>query len=379
MMKAAATFIAATTLLTCAAAPFAAAPAAETARTAKPPKPAKPPKAPRGKKGQLAEIEEPRTVIPMDAVRPVVSESLIGQRYVAIGSSFAAGPQLPPSKPSWPARCGQSQNNYPTLLGEHFGLELIDRTCSGAVTDNVLGPWGEVPPQINSVTPETRLVTITIGGNDLSYIGNLFSATCAHNARLAAPGTKSKGCGPVRVPTEADYVRDEAQLNEIARRIRSTAPQARIVFVQYLTPLPAPGKLCADTPISETDAAIVREIGRRLSEITGRVAQANGTIIVGMDRSSATHTPCDREPWMIGSPAGYDGRQGLQWHLNKAGMQATADSIAALLIKDGVRPARPAPVVKPGINAPGQQPTRPAPGQPVPAVPVPAGGTAPKR
>ncbi|MGF7153086.1 SGNH/GDSL hydrolase family protein [Novosphingobium gossypii] len=376
MMKAAATLLAATTLLTCAAAPCTSALAAPTVRVAKLPKPAKVAKP---KKAQVVEIEKPRTVIPMDAVRPVLSESLIGQRYVAIGSSFAAGPQLPPAKPSWPARCGQSQNNYPTLLAEQFGLELIDRSCSGAVTDNVLGPWGEVPPQINSVTPETRLVTITMGGNDLSYIGNLFSATCAHNARLAAPGTKSKGCGPVRVPTEADYVRDEAQLTEIVRRIRATAPQARVVFVQYLTPLPQPGKLCADTPVSETDAAIVREIGKRLSEITARVAEANGTIIVGMDRSSATHTPCDREPWMIGSPAGYDGRQGLQWHLNKTGMQATADGIATLLIKDGVQPARPAPAVKPGSNPPGQQPTRPAPGQPVPAVPVPATGNPPKR
>ncbi|EJU13819.1 hypothetical protein NRB_10320 [Novosphingobium sp. 11B] len=308
----------------------------------------------------------------------LVEENLAGQRYVAIGSSFAAGPQLPPVKPSWPARCGQSFNNYPTLLAERFGMVLIDRSCSGAVTDNVLGPWGEVPPQINSVTPDTRLVTITIGGNDLSYIGNLFSATCAFNAKIiAASGAKTKACGPVRIPTEADYVRDEAQLNEIARRIKATAPQARIVFVQYLTPVPPPGKLCADTPVSETDAAIVREIGRRLAEITGRVAQAHGTIVVEMNQSSATHTPCDKEPWMIGSPQGYDGRQGLQWHLNKAGMQATADGISSWLIKAGVRPVKPSVTVEPGLNPPGPAPTKPAPGQPIPAVPVPAPTAAP--
>ena len=39
---------------------------------------------------------------------------------------------------------------------------------------HVLAPWNELPAQIDAVTPDTRLVTITIGGNDLNYIGNLF-------------------------------------------------------------------------------------------------------------------------------------------------------------------------------------------------------------
>jgi hypothetical protein len=113
-----------------------------------------------------------------------VEESLAGQRYVAIGSSFAAGPMLPPAKGGAPARCGQSMNNYPTLLAERFGMILTDRSCSGATTNNVLGPWGDIPPQINAVTPQTRLVTVTIGGNDLNYIGNLFTATCIQRAKL---------------------------------------------------------------------------------------------------------------------------------------------------------------------------------------------------
>lgn len=270
-----------------------------------------------------------------------VENGLEGQRYVAMGSSYAAGPLLPPPKAGAPVRCGQSLSNYPTLLAERFGMVLVDRSCSGATTDHVLGPWGDIPPQIAAVTPDTRLVTITIGGNDLSYVGNLFTATCLFNARAAAPSTgKPQACAAVRVPTEADYARDEAQLNEIARRVRAAAPQARLVFVQYLSPLPPEGKLCAATPVSEQDAAIIRVIGRRLAEIIGRVAQANGALDVEMNQASATHTPCDPEPWMIGAPKGYDGREGLQWHLNKAGMQATADGIAYWLVKAGVKPGR---------------------------------------
>lgn len=282
-----------------------------------------------------------------------VAESLSGAQYVAMGSSYAAGPMLPPGKPGAPARCGQSLNNYPTLLAERFGMVLIDRSCSGATTNHVLGPWGDIPPQIDGITADTRLVTVTIGGNDLNYVGNLFNATCAFNARtVAASGAKPKPCAPVKVPTEADYVRDEAQLNEIARRVRAAAPQARLVFVQYLTPLPSTGSLCAVTPVNEPDAAIIREIGRRLAEITGRVALANGALVVEMNQASANHTPCDAEPWMIGAPQGYDGKQGLQWHLNKAGMQATADGIAYWLIEAGIKPGIPATPVPPAVTEP---------------------------
>lgn len=300
-----------------------------------------------------------------------VEETLAGQRYVAIGSSFAAGPMLPPAKPGWAPRCGQSLSNYPTLLAERFGMVLTDRSCSGATTDNVLGPWGDIPPQIDAVTAQTRLVTLTIGGNDLTYVGNLFNASCAYRAKQSlAAGGKPRPCTPVKVPTEYDYARDEMQLMEIARRVRAQAPRARIVFVQYLTPLPAPGKLCLDTPVSEEHAAIVRQIGLRLADITRRVASANGALLVEMNQSSATHTPCDAVPWMIGSPDGYDGRQGLQWHLNFAGMEATANDIAWWLTRTGVKPVQPnlipqiAPAPAPLITPPAP----PAPAQkPAPA------------
>ncbi|MCJ2188229.1 SGNH/GDSL hydrolase family protein [Novosphingobium beihaiensis] len=294
-----------------------------------------------------------------------VEQSLEGARYVAMGSSYAAGPLLPPGKPGAPARCGQSLNNYPTLLAERFGMVLVDRSCSGATTNHILGPWGDIPPQIASVDAKTRLVTVTIGGNDLNYVGNLFNATCAFNAKaLAASGAKPKACAPVRVPAEADYARDEAQLNEIARRVRAAAPKARLVFVQYLTPLPPAGSLCAVTPVSEENAAIIREIGKRLAEITGRVALANGALVIEMNQASAMHTPCDPEPWMIGAPQGYDGKQGLQWHLNKTGMQMTADGIAYWLIKEGVNPGK---AIAPVPSAPSAQPETPSAPEETPA------------
>lgn len=305
-----------------------------------------------------------------------VEESLVGQRYVAIGSSFAAGPMLPPAKSGAPARCGQSMNNYPTLLAERFGMILTDRTCSGATTNNVLGPWGEIGPQINAVTPQTRLVTVTIGGNDLNYIGNLFTATCLYRASQMPAGSKRAACGAVKVPTEVDYARDEMQMMEIARRIRTVAPRARLVFVQYLTPLPQAGSLCAVTPVSEDHAAVVRRTGQRLSEITARVAQAYNAIVVEMNQSSSAHTPCDPLPWMIGSPEGYDGSQGLQWHLNFAGMQATANDIAWWLTRSGVKAPRPTLTLQPQAAPAPMIATPPPPAPRATPTPAPTGSAA---
>lgn len=305
----------------------------------------------------------PSTPVPAPAVTtpqldeippaPPVAVPKAGSLYVAMGSSYAAGPALPPPATGGFARCGQSLVNYPRLLAKEFNLKLIDRSCSGAKTDNILGPWAEIPPQIEAVTAETRLVTVTIGGNDLNYVGNLFSSSClARVARMqaamqakpqaqttpaSAPATatapvasKLPTCNKVIIPTEEDYARDEAQLVKIATQIRTRAPQAIIVFVQYLTPL-SKGQLCAATPIRQEDIEPTRAIGQRLAEITARAALTTGALVVDMRQLSADHTPCDPVPWLIGDPAGYDRKQGLQWHLNAAGMKATADAISNAL------------------------------------------------
>jgi len=253
------------------------------------------------------------------------AENLYGKKYVALGASFSAGPGIPPPKPGAPVRCGQSLSSYPTLVAEKFGMVLVDRSCSGARTDHVTGPWNEISPQIDAVTPDTRLITINIGGNDDTYVGNMFTSTCLAAAALDPVG-KTRSCAAIRVPTEADYAALEARMTGIAQSLRARAPNAKIVFVQYLTLIPE--TLCAATPIRAEDAPLIREQGRRLAEITGRVAQTNGAVVVEMNQASLGHTPCDAESWAIGFPPGYDGKQGLQWHPSLAGMKATADGIA---------------------------------------------------
>jgi lysophospholipase L1-like esterase len=260
--------------------------------------------------------------------KPQGAETKTGGRYVAMGSSMAAGPGLGPPKPGTPARCTRTFANYPTRLAEKLRLTLFDATCSGATTEHILGPWNELPPQIDAVTRDTRLVTLTIGGNDLNYVGGLLAAGCGSEGTISIAGSTFP-CPPRRTPDAADYAKVEANLREIARQVKARAPKARLVFVQYITLVP--DSLCEATPISPEDAGTARAIAERLAAITAKVARETGSLLLAADELSRNHTPCDAEPWAVGSPPDYDGSQGAPWHPNATGMRGVADALAVKL------------------------------------------------
>lgn len=243
-------------------------------------------------------------------------------RYVAMGSSFAAGAGIGPTKPGTPARCQRTALNYASLLAERLHLLLDDVTCGGATTAHVLGPWNELPPQIDAVTAGTRLVTITIGGNDLGYVGGLMAGGC-RSLRPAGP------CPEAKVPSDADYIQVERQLREIARQVRARAPQARLVFVQYLTLVPP--QPCAEAALPPEFAAAGRATGERLAAITARVAGETGALVLAADALSRQHSPCSAEPWSIGMPPNLDRSRGAPWHPTIAGHAAIAQALAGQL------------------------------------------------
>jgi hypothetical protein len=63
-----------------------------------------------------------------------------GSRYVAMGSSFAAGPGIAPRASASPRRAGRSSGNYAHLVARALGLDLRDMTYSGATTNDILRP-----------------------------------------------------------------------------------------------------------------------------------------------------------------------------------------------------------------------------------------------
>ena len=246
-----------------------------------------------------------------------------GARYVALGSSFAAGPGVGPITPDTPARCGRGTLNYPNLLAAKLKLSLVDATCSGATTEHVLGPWNEVPAQIESVTADTRLVTITIGGNDVNFVGNIFAAACE---QMSAPDPR---CQKWREIGEDVWQGDEERMRRIVRAVRQRAPQARVVFVDYITVLPIRGT-CPAVPISDERMKQSRDVAGRLAKLTAKVAHQEGAEVFRFSALSRSHAPCSAQPWSngLGAPAG----DGIPVHPNRAGHQAAAEGLADFLM-----------------------------------------------
>src|SRR5438445_3085706 len=73
-------------------------------------------------------------------------------RYVAMRSSFAAGPGITRPADDPPDRCGRSADNYAHQLARKRGLALTDVSCGGATTASILAPWNGHSAQIEAVT-----------------------------------------------------------------------------------------------------------------------------------------------------------------------------------------------------------------------------------
>jgi lysophospholipase L1-like esterase len=250
-------------------------------------------------------------------------------RYVALGSSMAAGPGIRPQVRGAPFGSARSARNYAHLTAEQLNLDLVDVTFSGATTAHVLSERQRgAPPQIDALDGSEELVTVTIGGNDVGYVPVLMAATLPRPARLL----------PAIGALFDRAARDRAlngvgdSLRSIGTAIRARAPRARVVFVDYLTLMPPDG--VAAPPLSAADADLGRHIAARLEEATAAAAQATGCELVRAGQASRDHHPWSAEPWTVG--AGWP----LPWrpapfHPNAAGMRAVANLIAKPAAEDG--------------------------------------------
>jgi hypothetical protein len=124
----------------------------------------------------------------------------------------------------------------------------------------------------------------------------------------------------------------ETGLREIARAVRRRAPRAQLVFVDYLSILPDQG-VCARTPISEADAAAIRQIERRLAAATARVAKAERARLLTASELSRDRHACSSSPWMAGYARPGDPPIAAPYHPNLAGMTAVAEALDQALVR----------------------------------------------
>lgn len=254
-----------------------------------------------------------------------------GSRYVAMGSSFAAGPGLPSRVPGSPRRAGRSTGNYAHLVARALGLDLHDVTYSGATTSDILRPSAAgQPAQLDAVTPETGLVTITAGGNDVGYLPRLTLASLPWPLRVLPPVTaRVKDLGDTRA-TDERFEQLVRNLAAIAGRLRDRAPACRVLVVSYLSILPADGPVPAPPPADIT--AWGRAIAVRLAATTQEAAATAGWTYIAASAASADHHAWSAAPWTRRFHLTLRG--GAPYHPNAAGMAAVAELVLATLAEE---------------------------------------------
>jgi lysophospholipase L1-like esterase len=251
-------------------------------------------------------------------------------RYVALGSSMAAGPGIRPRAAGSPLPAGRSARNYPHLVASTLNLDLVDVTYSGATTANVLTDSRRgAPPQITALDGTEDLITVTIGGNDVGYVQLLFAAGLPRWVR----GVPVLGA---MVRAQLDPAAREAalaqvgdSLKEVGRTIRERSPRAMVLFVDYLTLVPPVG--VPAPPLAEGDVATGRHIAETLERLTAEAAVSTGCGLVRVGAPSRDHHAWSEDPWTtrFGLPVP---RRPAPLHPNAAGMRAAADLVVAQII-----------------------------------------------
>lgn len=251
--------------------------------------------------------------------------------YVALGSSYASGPGVGSPANDIDARCQQSASNYPHLLASALRLRLIDKSCAGSTTDNILrgGQFGQ-GPQIDALTPATRLVTVTSGGNDVGFISSLFSWSCAREPAPVPQPLRVLACKPgASANVDESFAKVEANLRAIAVEVQRRAPRARLVFVDYFTVLPTKGHCPSRLPVSDAELDKARALAERLRTITATVARESGAVLVEASRITEPHNICSADPWFFGWTFPKPGAWGpTAYHPKAAAMSAIARAIA---------------------------------------------------
>jgi len=275
---------------------------------------------------------------------------------VALGSSFAAGPSIPPQSS---AAARHSSNNYASLLSRSIpNSKLTDLSASGATLLNVLSEPQEtllatLPPQLDGLPSDANIVTLTAGGNDLGYsagmIGDAAKLTVDDKELL---GMMLEGMGLKK--DSADAANANANHNggavpgvskeEVATRfiavidaIKARAPKARVFLVEYLAVF-GPGTVLADDqPLGEERLAFYRGLAGELKGAYRLAAEAredSGVEVVSVaDLSERGHALGSEEAWVTGFTVEGLMGGGAPFHPNAEGHRGVAEVLREKVMK----------------------------------------------
>lgn len=198
-------------------------------------------------------------------------------RYVALGDSFSSGDGNTPYEPENPERgCHRSSSDaYPDFVAKDLNLKESSYAfnfvaCSGNTTGEVRST------QLSALGPQTKLVTISVGGDDIDSLGVV---TACVKFSIFHPFTSESCSSNASVPPEVKNAKHNIQglrgtLETEYREIESRAPNAagHIYVLGYPYLLPPASKITHGCSLLNEKSTIW--LSERQVELDGVVAAA---------------------------------------------------------------------------------------------------------
>lgn len=204
-------------------------------------------------------------------------------RYVALGDSYSSGTG---TRVYTNAACQRSNSAYPALVGaQRPNTSLVFVACAGAKTADVINN------QVSSLTTDTKIVTITIGGNDAGF-GDVI-------LECAKPAWLSNCAG--KVATAQSFIQNTlpARLNSVFTQIQTRSPTATVVVLDY--PRLFNGEDCnAATFFSPDDETRLNATADLLRTTLQARATAYGFSFGNVIPAFVGHAVCDSPEWING-------------------------------------------------------------------------------
>jgi lysophospholipase L1-like esterase len=212
----------------------------------------------------------------------------------ALGDSYSSGVGTPDPDPSVPA-CYRTPHAWPNLVGAALHWQVENLACSGAETTNITVPFGGQGAQTDllaALSPRPKVVTITVGGNDIGFgavLGTCFVSDC--RTAVAVSGVAVLTVLPGRLA--ATY-----------RAVRAAAPDARLVVVGYPQLFPAHRSAVTGCPwLTNGERRAFDYAGELLNAVIAVQAWLAGAVYVDVSRTLEGHELCTTDPWFVPLPA----------------------------------------------------------------------------
>ncbi|MGH2802633.1 MAG: SGNH/GDSL hydrolase family protein [Thermoleophilaceae bacterium] len=195
-----------------------------------------------------------------------------------------------------PFGCLKSNNNYAHLAQRTLSFaEFRDPSCSGAETEDMTQAQGVTPgpnpPQFDSLTADTELVTITIGGNDIGF--SSIAEDCFTFQRTGSP------CRDRYVQNGRDEISERIaaaapKVAAVFQGIHERSPQARAYVLTYAAIFPERGTFGCwpQMPVASGDIRYLRAKQKELNRMLVDQATANGVGVIDWYRASIGHDAC---------------------------------------------------------------------------------------